>query len=104
MAVELMGNGDQVPAQMNRTIFKDVPATHWARGYIAVATQSTTSGSGENASTTPGIIRGDAYGNFNPDRAITYGQASVCCCSHCTSCSTSISAESAMPISIICAA
>ena len=75
MAVELMGNGDQVPAQMNRTIFKDVPATHWARGYIAVATQSTTSGSGENASTTPGIIRGDAYGNFNPDRAITYAEA-----------------------------
>lgn len=60
---------------MNRTIFKDVPATHWARGYIAVATQSTTSGSGENASTTPGIIRGDAYGNFNPDRAITYAEA-----------------------------
>lgn len=75
MAVELMGNGDQVPAQMNRTIFKDVPATHWARGHIAVATQSTTSGSGENASTTPGIIRGDAYGNFNPDRAITYAEA-----------------------------
>ena len=46
MAVELMGNGDQVPAQMNRTIFKDVPATHWARGYIAVATQSTTAAPG----------------------------------------------------------
>ena len=49
MAVELMGNGDQVAAQMNRTVFRDVPSTHWARGYIAVATQGSTSGSGESA-------------------------------------------------------
>lgn len=75
MAVELMGSGNKVAAQMNRTIFKDVPSTHWARGYIAVATQASTTGSGENASTTPGIIRGDAYGNFNPDRPITYAEA-----------------------------
>lgn len=75
LAVELMGNGDKVAAQMNRTVFQDVPSTHWARGYIAVATQGTTTGSGEDAVTTAGIIRGDAYGNFNPDRAITYGEA-----------------------------
>lgn len=75
MAVELMGNGDKVASQMNRTVFRDVPSTHWARGYIAVATQSTTSGSGEDAVTTSGIIRGDAYGNFNPDRPITYAEA-----------------------------
>lgn len=75
LAVELMGNGDKVAAQMNRTVFQDVPSTHWARGYIAVATQGTTTGSGDTATTTPGIIRGDAYGNFNPDRAITYGEA-----------------------------
>lgn len=75
LAVELMGNGDKVAAQMNRTVFQDVPSTHWARGYIAVATQGTTTGSGEDAVTTSGIIRGDAYGNFNPDRAITYGEA-----------------------------
>lgn len=75
LAVELMGNGDKVAAQMNRTVFQDVPSTHWARGYIAVATQGTTTGSGDTAATTPGIIRGDAYGNFNPDRAITYGEA-----------------------------
>lgn len=60
---------------MNRTVFQDVPSTHWARGYIAVATQGTTTGSGDTAVTIPGIIRGDAYGNFNPDRAITYGEA-----------------------------
>lgn len=75
LAVELMGNGDKVAAQMNRTVFQDVPSTHWARGYIAVATQGTTTGSGEDAVTTAGIIRGDAYGNFNPDRAITYAEA-----------------------------
>lgn len=75
LAVELMGNGDKVASQMNRTVFQDVPSTHWARGYIAVATQGTTTGSGDTAVTTPGIIRGDAYGNFNPDRPITYGEA-----------------------------
>lgn len=75
LAVELMGNGNKVASQMNRTVFQDVPSTHWARGYIAVATQGTTTGSGDTAVTTPGIIRGDAYGNFNPDRAITYGEA-----------------------------
>lgn len=75
MAVELMGNGDKVASQMDRTIFQDVPGTHWARGYIAVATQTTTSGSGEDAAAAPGIIRGDAYGNFNPDRPITYAEA-----------------------------
>lgn len=71
MAVELMGNGDKVPAQMNRTIFRDVPSTHWARGYINVATQA--SGSGEEA--TPGIIRGDATGLFHPDDYITTAEA-----------------------------
>ena len=71
MAVELMGNGDKVAAQMNRTVFRDVPSTHWARGYINVATQVT--GSGEN--TTPGIIRGDATGLFHPDDHITAAEA-----------------------------
>ena len=75
MAVEIMGNGDKVASQMDRTIFRDVPSTHWARGYIAVATQGSTSGSGEDAVASPGIIRGDAYGNFAPDRAITYAEA-----------------------------
>lgn len=71
MAVELMGNGDKVAAQMNRTVFLDVPSTHWARGYINVATQA--SSEGEN--TTPGIIRGDATGRFHPDDYITCAEA-----------------------------
>lgn len=71
MAVELMGNGDKVPAQMNRTIFQDVSSTHWARGYINVATQGVSSGD----ATTPGIIRGDETGRFHPDDHITYAEA-----------------------------
>ncbi len=71
MAVELMGNGDKVAAQLNRTVFRDVPSTHWARGYINVATQVTGSGDG----TTPGIIRGDATGLFHPDDYITVAEA-----------------------------
>ena len=71
MAVEIMGNGHLVAAQINRTVFHDVPSTHWARGYVAVATQGSTS----EAGATPGIIRGDATGSFHPDRAITYAES-----------------------------
>ncbi len=73
MTVELMGNGDKVAAQQNRTIFKDVPSTHWANGYINVATQGTPGGKDTPAS--PGIIRGDAYGNFNPSHNTTCAEA-----------------------------
>lgn len=75
MAVEVMGNGDKVMGQMNRTVFQDVPSSHWARGYVAVATQGTSTGSGEEAVSVPGIIRGDATGLFHPDRSITYAEA-----------------------------
>lgn len=71
MAVEMMGDGDKVAAQANRTIFRDVPPTHWANGYINVA--ASPSGSGETASA--GIVRGDGSGNFNPNTPITFAQA-----------------------------
>ena len=32
MAVEILGRGDEEPAQRNRTIFTDVGSGHWARG------------------------------------------------------------------------
>lgn len=67
IAVDLMGNGDLASTYQNRTIFKDVPSTHWARGYINLATAS--------SEDQPAIIRGDAYGNFNPDASITYAEA-----------------------------
>ncbi len=71
MAVRALDRADEVPTQEGRTIFKDVPSTYWARGYINVATQST--GTGDNA--TPGIIRGDATGCFHPDDPITFAEA-----------------------------
>lgn len=71
MAVRALDRADEVAAQEGRTIFKDVPSTYWARGYINVASQTT--GTGDNA--VPGIIRGDATGCFHPDAPITFAEA-----------------------------
>lgn len=70
MAVELLGEGGKAASQMNRTIFRDVPSTHWARGYIHVAAQATT---GENGSAP--LIRGDGAGYFHPNDPITFAEA-----------------------------
>lgn len=72
MAIELLGEGGQAASQMNRTIFRDVPSTHWARGYIHVAAQATT---GENAKVP--LIRGDGAGYFRPNEAITFAEATT---------------------------
>lgn len=72
MAVELVGEGGKAASQMNRTIFRDVPSTHWARGYIHVAAQATT---GENAKAP--LIRGDGAGYFRPNEAITFAEATT---------------------------
>lgn len=72
MAIELLGEGGQAASQMNRTIFRDVPSTHWARGYIHVAAQATT---GENAKAP--LIRGDGAGYFRPNEAITFAEATT---------------------------
>ncbi len=63
MAVITMGRGAEEPLYRNRTIFRDVRAGHWARGYINIAV------SGENK-----IIAGSG-GYFMPDENITYAQA-----------------------------
>ncbi len=44
------------------TKFYDVPASHWASGYINIANQN-------------GIIAGYGDGNFGPDDTVTYNQA-----------------------------
>lgn len=72
MAVELVGEGGKAASQMNRTIFRDVPSTHWARGYIHVAAQAAT---GENAKAP--LIRGDGAGYFRPNEAITFAEATT---------------------------
>ena len=86
MAVDVMGKGDLEPAQRNRTIFLDVGPQHWARGYVNLASSLTTSGeladtsnnSSDKGESTPAadrLILGVGNGTFEPNRAITYGEA-----------------------------
>ena len=67
MVIQLQGRGDQVAKHVNRTIFPDVPAQHWASAYIALASHTEEG--------TPGLIHGLPDGTFAPDRSITYGEA-----------------------------
>ena len=77
MAVEILGRGNEEPAQRNRTIFTDVGPDHWARGYVNLAASITIGGggTGENASAGTRLIMGVGDGSFQPNRAITYGEA-----------------------------
>lgn len=80
MTVEIMGRGDEEPAQRSRTVFTDVGPNHWARGYINLATSITVGGSssagGEGESSTgTRLIMGVGDGTFRPDRVITCGEA-----------------------------
>ena len=79
MTVEIMGRGDEEPAQRSRTIFTDVSSTHWARGYINLAASITVGGSsggdGESATAGTPLIMGVGDGTFQPDRVITCGEA-----------------------------
>lgn len=85
MAVDVMGKGDLESAQRGRTIFLDVGSGHWARGYINLAASLTTNGElagvdaasdgGETAAAADRLISGVGDGNFQPDRAISYGEA-----------------------------
>lgn len=85
MAVDVMGKGDLEPAQRGRTIFLDVGPRHWARGYVNLASSLTTSGElagtpssqSDEGSKAPAdrLILGVGNGAFEPDRAITYGEA-----------------------------
>ena len=75
MTVEIMGRGSEEPAQRGRTIFTDVNSTHWARGYVNLAS-SITLGGGEEKNGTR-LIMGVGDGTFRPDRPITYGEAAA---------------------------
>lgn len=73
MAVEVLGKGLEAQAQMNRTIFKDVLSTHWARGYINFAASlpvGATEGKGGDM-----LMVGRGDGSFYPNDAITYAEA-----------------------------
>ena len=57
-----LGYEDQAQSSMGATVFNDVPASHWAAGYINVAQAQ-------------GIINGYGDGNFGPEDLVTYEQA-----------------------------
>jgi len=59
VVVRTMGMGDPGPTA---TVFTDVPATHWASGYVQAATNM-------------GILAGYGDGTFGPDDPVTYEQA-----------------------------
>jgi len=60
--VTALGIGDAAAYAQGATQFADVPAGHWASGYINVAVDMS-------------IINGYGDGNFGPDDQVTYAQA-----------------------------
>ena len=74
MAVKVLGRGDEVPIHTTRTIFRDVTARHWARGYINLAASIPINGSKEDQAGSR-LISGTGTGQFQPDTQITYAQA-----------------------------
>lgn len=57
-----------VTAYKNFTVFPDVPNSHWAAGYINAAVKHADLKK-------MGIIHGYADGTFQPDKAVSYGEA-----------------------------
>lgn len=74
LAILVMGKGDEAEAQSNRTIFNDVPGSHWARGYVNLAALTTVGGS-EDGKDGFRLMMGMGNGSFAPDRVISYGEA-----------------------------
>lgn len=62
MAVHAMGMESIAESSKGNSDFLDVPADHWANGYIHVATSV-------------GLLQGDGDGNFRPNDNITYAEA-----------------------------
>ena len=87
MAVNFMGLGDQVVLHSTRTIFTDVPSSHWARGYINLAAStmvdpgsgSSSGGSSSDEGTAPSpgtpLIAGVGDGRFLPEQELSFAQA-----------------------------
>ena len=62
VVVRMLGMEDAAAGAATATNFADVPATHWAAGYVKIANQKE-------------IIAGYGDGNFGPDAEVTYEQA-----------------------------
>lgn len=65
MVVMLIGKGNEAMRYRTVTIFPDVRVSHWAAGYINLAVRQTE----------PKLLAGTPDGTFQPERAITYGEA-----------------------------
>ena len=74
MAVMALDKGAEADAQMNRTIFRDVLGTHWARGYVNFAA-SYSIGADSEGKGGDKLMGGKGDGNFHPDAVITYAEA-----------------------------
>ena len=61
VVVRAKGLGDAAAGAVGATAFTDVPADHWASGFINIATQS-------------GIVAGYGDGTFGPSDPVTYEQ------------------------------
>jgi len=61
MAVRALGFEEAAEQAAAATSFTDVPATHWAAGYINIASSQ-------------GIVEGMGDGSFHPDDPVTYAQ------------------------------
>lgn len=75
MAIRVLDRTDEEPAQRSRTIYLDVGPTFWATGYINLASIITLDGDGA----TP-LVAGVGDGTFQPNRAITFGEAVTILC------------------------
>lgn len=62
VVVRMLGMEDAAAGAATATNFEDVPATHWAAGYVKIANQKE-------------IIAGYGNGKFGPDDEVTYEQA-----------------------------
>lgn len=72
MVVNFMQHGEEVAIHATRTIFSDVPGSHWARGYVNLASSLTVKESEEKS--VP-LITGVGDGTFLPDKAISQAEA-----------------------------
>ena len=66
MLVVCLGLGSEVEALATKTVFSDVPTTHWAAGWINAAAQSK-------------VIVGYPDGSFGPEKTVTYAEAFTMC-------------------------
>ena len=67
MVTKFIQRGDEVSRYTNRTIFRDVTGSHWARGYVNLMATPVDGGSA--------MIAGVGDGSFAPEQKVTLAQA-----------------------------